>query len=104
MEIGSVYTSHIIYVLVNMNHFLSCPCRWGRLRTTMMPWPGLLEPFTECLCLGVISALCSSYLFSVSVPLFLLLHTALWFCFDLLLIRTIEVGLVYMYSGIKLLD
>ena len=70
----------------------------------MMPWPGLLEPFTECLCLGAIGALCSSYLFSVSVPLFLLLHTALWFYFDLMLIRTIEVGLAYMYSSIKLLD
>ena len=65
----------------------------------MMPWPGLLEPFTECLCLGVIAALCSSYLFNISIPLFLLLHTALWFSFDLLLIRTIEVRLHAAYAS-----
>ena len=58
----------------------------------MMPWPGLLEPFTECLGLGVIAALCSSHLFDVSVPLFLLLHVAVWFSLDLILIRTIEVS------------
>ena len=58
----------------------------------MMPWPGLLEPFTECLGLGIIGALCTNYLFNVSIPLFLVLHMVVWFCCDLMLIKTIEVS------------
>ena len=58
----------------------------------MMPWPGLLEPFTECFGLGLTAALCINYLLGVNIFLFLLLHTGVWFCCDLLLIKTIEVG------------
>ena len=42
----------------------------------MMPWPGLLEPFTECLGLGVIAATCLNYMFGVDVVLFFILHAA----------------------------
>lgn len=69
----------------------ACMYRWCRLRATMMPWPGLLEPFTECFGLGLTAALCTNYLFGVNILLFLLLHTGVWFCCDLLLIKTIEV-------------
>ena len=58
----------------------------------MMPWPGLLEPFTECLGLGIITSICLNYLLNVNIILFLVLHTVAWFCCDLILIRTIEVS------------
>lgn len=66
----------------------------------MMPWPGLLEPFTECLGLGVIGALCAYYLLGVNILLFLPLHAIVWFCCDLLLIKTIEVYMVYLCVAI----
>ena len=65
--------------------------RWGRLRTTMMPWPGLIEPFTECLGLGLLGAICIYFLLAVDPLLFLLVHTAVWFTFDLCLLKSIEV-------------
>ena len=65
--------------------------RWGRLRATMMPWPGLVEPFTECLGLGVLGALCLHRLLHLNPLVFLLVHTLVWFLFDLLLMKLIEV-------------
>lgn len=64
--------------------------RWGRLRANMMPWPGLLEPFTECLGVGVLWALCLGFCLNFSVSLFLLVHSAVWFSMDLLLLRIIS--------------
>ena len=63
----------------------------------MMPWPGLIEPFTECFGLGLIGALSTRYLLHVNPVVFLLMHTVVWFTFDLLLLKTIE---VYMYMYI----
>ena len=57
----------------------------------MMPWPGLVEPFTECLGLGLLGAMSTTYLLGVSVPVFLLVHTVVWFCCDMTLLRIIEV-------------
>ena len=58
----------------------------------MMPWPGLLEPFTECLGVGVLWALCLGFCLNFSVSLFLLVHSAVWFSMDLLLLRIISVS------------
>ena len=57
----------------------------------MMPWPGLIEPFTECFGLGLLGAVCVYYLLEVNPLLFLLVHTVTWFIFDLLLLKLIEV-------------
>ena len=72
---------------------LSCS-RWGRLRATMMPWPGLVEPFTECFGLGLLGALCLYFLITLHPLLFLLVHTSIWFTFDLMLLKLIEVGML----------
>ena len=56
-----------------------------------MPWPGLVEPFTECLGLGVLGALCLHRLLHLNPLVFLLVHTLVWFLFDLLLMKLIEV-------------
>jgi hypothetical protein len=57
----------------------------------MMPWPGLLEPLTESICLGVVASLCVHHVLGVNPFLFLLFHLALWFLLDLALIRVVEV-------------
>eukprot|EP00731_Ephydatia_muelleri_P018739 Em0011g779a len=64
--------------------------RWGRLRATMMPWPGLLEPFTECLLLGLLTSVATSHLFGVGVVRFMVFHVGMWLCSDLLLLTIIE--------------
>ena len=68
--------------------------RWGRLRATMMPWPGLIEPLTECFGLGLLASLSAGYLLGASFLLivcFMVAHCAAWFTFDVILMRTIEV-------------
>ena len=73
--------------------------RWGRLRATMMPWPGLVEPFTECLGLGLLGSLAAGYLLDASFLLtlfFMVAHCAAWFTFDVILMRTIEVGVYWL--------
>ena len=57
----------------------------------MMPWPGLVEPLTECLGLGLAGALAAWQLLGVSVLLFLLVHTSFWLLCDMMLIRIIQV-------------
>ena len=83
--------------IIMMAQVLSPACmlynRWGRLRATMMPWPGLVEPFTECFGLGLLGALCLHRLLHIHPVLFLLVHTSVWFTFDLVLLKLIEVWL-----------
>ena len=65
----------------------------------MMPWPGLLEPFTECFGLGLLGSLCAAYLLGVNsflfIVIFLLVHSAVWFFLDMSLMRTVEVWSSY---------
>ena len=44
----------------------------------MMPWPGLVEPFTECLGLGLLGSLAAGYLLDASflLTLFFMVMTA----------------------------
>ena len=67
--------------------------RWGRLRATMMPWPGLLEPITESICLGIIGGLCAYQILGLNPLLFFIVHMLIWFSMDLLFIRVVEVSL-----------
>ena len=86
--------------------FPSSPSRWGRLRATMMPWPGLLEPFTECLLLGLLTSVATSHLFGVGVVRFMVFHVGMWLCSDLLLLTIIEVeegGKVWSYCDLLLI-
>ena len=65
--------------------------RWGRLRASMMPWPGLLEPFTECLTLAILSSSSIYQLFGYN-PLWPFCgHVLLWFFLDVCLIIQIQV-------------
>ena len=67
--------------------------RWGRLRASMMPWPGLLEPFTECLTLAVVSSLSLCQLFDCN-PLWPFCgHVILWLFLDICLLFQIQVNI-----------
>ena len=57
----------------------------------MMPWPGLVEPFTECFGLGLLGAVCVYQFHLLNPLLFLLAHTSIWFIFDIMLLKAIEV-------------
>lgn len=65
--------------------------RWCRLRCTIHPVVSRLEPFTECLGLGILGALSFHYLFGFSMFTFFFLHMLFWFSCDLALIKSIEV-------------
>ena len=66
--------------------------RWGRLRASMMPWPGLLEPFTECLTLSIVSSL-SFYQLLDCNPLWPFCgHILLWLFLDICLLIQIQVS------------
>ena len=64
----------------------------------MMPWPGLLEPLTESICIGTISSFCVFNVFGIHPALFFLFHLVLWFSLDLMLIRVVEVRLLFKLS------
>ena len=65
--------------------------RWGRLRVSMITLPALLEPFTECLLLGVIVSLSVYYIMGWDKLIFLLCHCLNWFICDMILLHLVEV-------------
>ena len=58
----------------------------------MMPFPGLLEPLTESVVLGVVGCLLLHYMCGVNAVLFLGCHFTFWFVCDMLLLRILEVS------------
>lgn len=65
--------------------------RWGRLRASMMPFPGLLEPLTESMVLGMIGCVMMYYVLNVHPIVFLVCHFLFWFICDMILLRIIQV-------------
>ncbi|KIY67346.1 glycosyltransferase family 21 protein [Cylindrobasidium torrendii FP15055 ss-10] len=57
--------------------------RWIRVRKHMVLLATVLEPFTECILVSAIGAWAFHWLFNFSIPIFLLLHYALWIYVDL---------------------
>jgi ceramide glucosyltransferase len=66
--------------------------RWTRLRASMMPFPGLLEPLTECIFLGLLASWAASQLLNYCFWMFFLCHCSIWFSSDVLLLACIEKG------------
>jgi len=58
----------------------------------MMPWPGLLEPFTECLTLGVLLSLSLYQLMDWNPVWPFISHVCLWFFLDMCLLNQIQVA------------
>lgn len=57
--------------------------RWIRVRRHMVLAATVLEPFTESVALSIIGSLSGRFLFSIPMPLFIILHFILWLSLDL---------------------
>lgn len=66
--------------------------RWVKLRFAMVPQWTLLEPFSECMLLGLLGAMSISFLWALDPYAIFLFHILLWFLFDYKLLCTIQNG------------
>lgn len=66
--------------------------RWIKLRFAMVPQWTLLEPFSECMLLGLLGALSISFLWPISPYAVFAFHLLIWFAFDYTLLCTIQNG------------
>ena len=81
----------LIEYSVSYNLFF-CHCRWAKLRSAMIPSSILMEPLTECMILGLLTAWAVSFLFQWDPISFFLIHITLWFIMDAILIRVVQNG------------
>ena len=77
---------------VYLTIFFFCHCRWAKLRSAMIPSSILMEPLTECMILGLLTAWAVSFLFQWDPISFFLIHITLWFIMDAILIRVVQNG------------
>ncbi len=73
-----------------IQEFWSRHVRWGRIRKSHAPLAFLIEPFMGPLMSGLMGAAAFSMLFGGSFTWFFLIHLAVWFICDGLLIGTLE--------------
>ncbi len=66
-------------------------CRWTRLRVAMLPFPSLLEPFSECFCISLLGALSAKFL-GFSFLVFLISYVIIWFLSDMVLLKIVSVS------------
>uniref|UniRef100_A0A5S6QA17 ceramide glucosyltransferase n=1 Tax=Trichuris muris TaxID=70415 RepID=A0A5S6QA17_TRIMR len=64
--------------------------RWARLRIAMLPCTAFLEPFQECVVLGIIASLATNNLFEWNPVVFFGAHTLTWLLFDYVLLNIIQ--------------
>jgi ceramide glucosyltransferase len=72
--------------------FLLILYRWIRLRTSMIPFPSLLEPLIDCFVMGLLSSLVFSYLLGYSFFLFYGFHICIVMVSDYILLRNLQNG------------
>ncbi|XP_064404838.1 ceramide glucosyltransferase-B-like isoform X2 [Halichondria panicea] len=65
--------------------------RWTRLRVAMLPFPSLLEPFSECFCISLLGALSAKFL-GFSFLVFLISYVIIWFLSDMVLLKIVSNG------------
>ena len=61
----------------------------------MIPFPTLLEPFSECLLLGFLASLCARYVLGVPFIVFYFAHILVWMVFDFFLLKNLQVSYTY---------
>lgn len=66
--------------------------RWVKLRFAMVPQWTLIEPFSECMLLGLLGALSISFLWALDPFAIFLFHILLWFLCDYKLLCIIQNG------------
>ncbi|GAU88156.1 hypothetical protein RvY_00904 [Ramazzottius varieornatus] len=74
----------------DLAHFQDRLDRWAKLRFAMVPLATLLEPFQECVLLGILASLAVSFLTDMSALGIFLLHVITWFLLDWTLLRTVQ--------------
>ena len=65
--------------------------RWTKLRSAMCPHTIFLEPLSECMLLGCLSAWAVNFLFRWDPISFFLIHVLLWFIMDWTLLHIVQV-------------
>ncbi|XP_065842593.1 ceramide glucosyltransferase-B-like isoform X2 [Oscarella lobularis] len=78
--------------VTSLSRFRNRMIRWTRLRASMMPFPGLLEPLTECIFLGIFASIAASRIFNCCVLTFFVLQSIVWFLLDYHLMSCVENG------------
>jgi ceramide glucosyltransferase len=68
--------------------------RWAKLRFAMVPPTILLEPFTECMMLGICAAFSTRILFMWDPIVVFLVHLLIWCIIDWFLLRSVQNGSV----------
>ncbi|XP_055334469.1 ceramide glucosyltransferase-B-like [Paramacrobiotus metropolitanus] len=76
----------------HLAHFQGRLERWAKLRFAMVPVATLLEPFQECLLLGLIASFAVSFLFALSALGVFLVHVITWFLLDWILLNVVQNG------------
>ncbi|CAG0886321.1 unnamed protein product [Darwinula stevensoni] len=75
-----------------LSTFLARISRWAQYRYASKPLRFVLEPFLECLFLGLEGAWAARMLFGWNPLLFFSLHVLIWFILDLILIKVVNGG------------
>ena len=65
--------------------------RWSQLRMALLPHLILLEPFSECMLVGLTASWAIEYLFGISSMGIFLMHILVWFLLDYSMLRLVEV-------------
>lgn len=66
--------------------------RWIKLRFAMVPQWTLLEPFSECMLLGLLGAMSISFLWAIDPFAIFLFHVLIWFLCDYKLLCIVQNG------------
>ncbi|CAB3979957.1 Ceramide glucosyltransferase [Paramuricea clavata] len=75
---------------IDLSSFFTRMVRWTRLRITMMPVIGVLEPLTECVAIGLLGCCGAYYLWGFNIWKVLLGHCLFWFVADQLLLHIMQ--------------
>ena len=74
--------------------------RWTKLRSAMCPHTIFLEPLSECMLLGCLSAWAVNFLFRWDPISFFLIHVLLWFIMDWTLLHIVQVIIHTTVNGV----
>ncbi|XP_066985299.1 ceramide glucosyltransferase [Macrobrachium rosenbergii] len=72
--------------------FLSRLTRWCKLRVAMVPHTIVLEPFSECMILGLVASWAATVLFHADYLTFFLFHTLTWSLADWIMLNIVQNG------------
>lgn len=72
--------------------FLSRLTRWCKLRVAMVPHTILLEPFSECMLLGLVASWAGTVLLRADYLTFFLFHTLTWCFADWVILNIVQNG------------